>query len=155
MTQGVLGRSRLEVVIQGASPARESVESFIKSQEILHGAANSTAALQVAAPNSTPDIQTSVARIEQSQHVTLPALQPGAGTGPLIIQNDTSSVLTVYLSGATAQKQVVQPHARVPVTLPPGVYKLAGELADKSVLPFFAVRTYFGGETEQFYMVPR
>jgi tetratricopeptide (TPR) repeat protein len=117
-----------------------------KLGDLIRHALASNVPLPVAAPNNPPDIQTSVARIEQSQHVTLPPLQAGSGTRPLIIQNDTSSVLTVYLSGPTAQKQVIQPHVRVPVRLPPGVYKLAGELADKSVLPFFALRTYSGGE---------
>jgi len=89
--------------------------------------------------------------MKRSQSIVLTVVAAGLSAS----RAQTTSVLTVYLSGPSAQKQVIQPHARVPVTLPPGVYKLAGELADKSVLPFFAVRNYSGGETEQFHIVPR
>jgi hypothetical protein len=106
-------------------------------------------------PGNPTDVAGSVARIEQSAHLNLPPLSPGPGIGPITIRNDTVSTLTVYLTGPTFQRQVILPRSSVTVTMNPGVYKLAGELDDKSVLPFFGVRNYSGGETERFYLAPR
>jgi hypothetical protein len=105
--------------------------------------------------SSAPDVAAAVSRIEGSAHMTLAPIQPGSGSGPITIENGTPFALTVYLSGPSSQKQLIAAHASLPLTLSPGVYKLAGEVSDKSVLPFFAVRTYSGGETEHFYLSTR
>jgi hypothetical protein len=96
-----------------------------------------------------------IARIEGAQHASLPSIQPGTGSGPITIQNDTSSTLTVYFAGTTNRKEAVLPHGQTVVSLEPGEYKVAGELSDKSVLPFLGLRSYRGGETERFYTGPK
>jgi hypothetical protein len=96
-----------------------------------------------------------IGRIQASSHASLPELQPGSGAGPLTIENETAASLTIYFSGTTDWKEIIPPHSSTHVSLNPGVYKVAGELSDKSVTPFFGVRSYSGGETERFYIAPR
>ncbi|MEO8592191.1 MAG: OmpH family outer membrane protein [Candidatus Solibacter sp.] len=104
------------------------------------------------ADGSAGGVSATIARIEAGRHASMPAMQKGSGSGPITVQNDTSSTLTVYFSGPADRKEVVSAHGKVTVPLGPGSYKVAGELADKSVLPFFGVRQYSGGETEQFFI---
>jgi hypothetical protein len=49
-------------------------------------------------------------------------------------------------------REIVTPHNSVALTLGPGQYKVAGELSDKSVIPFFGLRNYSGVETERFWI---
>jgi hypothetical protein len=107
-----------------------------------------------AGTSNAEGIADAIKRIEGGPHSALPSPQPGSGRGPITIQNDTSSVLTVYFSGSTSQKQTVPAHGRTTVTLTPGAYTVAGELSDKSVAPFLGSRNYTGGETEHFYVAP-
>ena len=97
-------------------------------------------------------IQNAIDRIAASQHSSLPPVQAGAGDGPIVLQNKTSSTLTVYFSGVDKRQEVIPPLGVVTLTLKPGPYKVAGELSDKSVRPFFGVRIYSGGEKEMFYI---
>ena len=86
---------------------------------------------------SSPHFQQMIGRIQSSSHASLPELQSGSGTGPLTIKNETSLTLTIYLSGTTDWKEIIPQHASTHVSLSPGLYKVAGELSDKSVAPFF------------------
>jgi hypothetical protein len=100
--------------------------------------------------NQDEDIARNIARIQSSDHLPLPPVQPGVGTGPVVIVNDTSTSLTLYISGATKVRRIIPSHGRVSISLLPGEYTVAGELADKSVQPFLGARRYSGGETETF-----
>jgi len=83
-------------------------------------------------------------------------MQTGSGHGPITVYNDTSSILTVYFSGiATNRQEIIPPHGQTTLMLSPGTYKVAGELSDKSAVPFLGMRDYLGGETERFYIGKR
>jgi hypothetical protein len=103
-------------------------------------------------PDEPTGVGAAIARIESSEHAPLPPAQKGSGVGPIQIHNDTSSTITVYFSGTINHQEVVQPGQHAAVPLPPGPYKVAAELADKSVTPFLGTRKYSGGETERFYI---
>jgi hypothetical protein len=48
--------------------------------------------------------------------------------------------------------RVLAPGETIEIPLQAGTYKVAGELSDKTVIPFFGVRNYTGGETESFFV---
>ncbi len=108
--------------------------------------------------SSTPserEIANIVSAIETASHSSLPPIQNGRGSGPLTVKNQTSSTLIVYFSGATNHRSIrVPPFGKSEIALPEGSYKVAGKLEDNSVLPFFGIRNYSGGEAEEFYIGP-
>lgn len=78
-----------------------------------------------------------------------------AGSGlPITIQNDTSAASRSTFRGRLTEGKR-SPHTveqLVPLAL--GAYQVAGELSDKSALPFFGRRSYSDGEIERFYITP-
>jgi hypothetical protein len=102
--------------------------------------------------NNNDEVLVAIRRIESMPHSPLPAILPSSAGGPIRIQNDTSSTLTLYFSGGLTRRATVAAHSEFTLSLSPGRYEVAGELSDKSVKPFSGTRNYSGGEIEHFYV---
>lgn len=94
---------------------------------------------------STADtVSSAIERIANGQHQELP--QPiqvplTAGQTPgWLIENATAYQLHLYLSGPVQHSYVIQTGGAMTIDLPPGSYRIAADVPDKSVLPFYAVR---------------
>lgn len=93
---------------------------------------------------SQTSIRGEIDRIAGGTHQELPpptqtSLAPGQNPG-WTIENATGYQLHLYLSGPTERDYVIPNGNSVNIDLPAGDYRIAADVSDKSVIPFYAVR---------------
>ena len=102
------------------------------------------------------DLEVSI--IMSGKHATLPAPQKSwtnetsVSTG-IQITNKTKYIITVFYSGVSSYKIVLNPGSKQTITLTPGRYSVAAKASDQSVIPFAGSYNLDAGEySESFYI---
>jgi hypothetical protein len=93
---------------------------------------------------ATNPIQSAIDAIAQGAHQDLPQPEqtqvgPGQSAG-WSIKNATAHQIHLYLSGPIQRDYVIPPGNSIAIDLPPGNYRIAADVPDQSVIPFYAVR---------------
>jgi tetratricopeptide (TPR) repeat protein len=99
-----------------------------------------------------------IGRIRAGRYAPMPAAQASAGSAVgsprLTIENATQYELHVYVSGPQARSFSIQAGASTVVDLAAGTFRLAAEIPNSSVLPFYGEQTFNNGTAyvERFYV---
>lgn len=99
-----------------------------------------------------------IGRIQAGQHSAMPQAQAlggiGSGSPRLTIENGTPYALNVYLSGPEKRSVSIPAGGTSVVDLQAGAFKLAAEIPDSSVIPFYGEQTFSSGTAymEKFYI---
>lgn len=140
--------------LQGISTTSHGVTFLPKSLSRSVGTPQTSGS----SPNS---VRSAIDRIAKGSHQELPvptqaSTTPGESPGWLI-ENATGYQLHLYLSGPIEHDYVIQNGSSISIDLPPGDYRIAADVSDKSVLPFYAVRQLNATTRWQshFYIAPR
>lgn len=74
-----------------------------------------------------------------------------------LVENATGYQLHLYSSGPTEREYTIQNGSSIDINLPAGSYRVAADVSDKSVLPFYAVRQLSAGTRwkSHFYLAPQ
>jgi hypothetical protein len=112
-----------------------------------------------AMPSANVDsVDAAINRIAGGTHQELPApMQSPVTTGQnpgWAIENGTGYALHLYLSGPVVRDYVIPTGQSISIDLPPGNYRIAADVPDPSVLPFYALRVLPSGIrwTSHFYI---
>jgi hypothetical protein len=95
-------------------------------------------------PDDAVSINSAIDKIAQNPHQDLPqptqsAVAQGQSPG-WSIQNATVYRLHLYLSGPVQRDYVIPQGNSITIDLPAGSYRVAAEVSDKRIIPFYAVR---------------
>lgn len=111
--------------------------------------------------STASSIESAINKITQGAHQELPPpvqtqVSPGQNPG-WSIENATAYQLHLYLSGPVERDYVIPQGSSIAIDLPPGSYRVAAEVSDKSVIPFYAVRQLNANArwSSHFYIAPR
>ncbi|MGA2903179.1 MAG: hypothetical protein ABSD98_05085 [Candidatus Korobacteraceae bacterium] len=111
--------------------------------------------------SSASSVESAIDKITQGAHQELPPpvqtqVSPGQNPG-WSIENATAYQLHLYLSGPVERDYVIPQGSSIAIDLPPGSYRIAAEVSDKSVIPFYAVRQLNANArwSSHFYIAPR
>ena len=121
------------------------------SDSSQHGASTDLSA-------DTRSVDDEIRRISSGQYAPMPPAQASVGTGSgsprLTIENGTQYEIHVYLSGRETRSVSVQPGATSVLDLPAGAFRLAAEIPNSSIMPFYGEQTFSSGVTyvEKFYI---
>jgi len=112
-------------------------------------------------PNSSNDahsVDDAIDRIRGGQYAPMPPAQASVGSGSgsprLTIENDTQYELRVYLSGPETHSVSIPAGGSSVLDLTIGTFKLAAEIPNSSILPFYGEQTFNNGTAymEKFYI---
>lgn len=112
----------------------------------------------VNAPEDNHRVDEAIGRIRAGRYAPMPAAQAsarsGLGSPRLTIENGTQYELRVYLSGPAARSVSIQAGASAVLDLAAGSFKLAAEIPNSSILPFYGEQTFNNGTAyvERFYV---
>jgi hypothetical protein len=94
----------------------------------------------------THEIQQEIQRIRNAPHEAMPPAQSaGASLGgqtSMTVENGTSYLLHIYLSGPASQKLEIVAGGSQTLDLPPGHYEVAARISNNAVTPFYGTEDY-------------
>ena len=98
-----------------------------------------------ASPPGPPPVSNPIIPIRSGPHTPAPRVQATAaelnGQAALVIENGTTYLLTVYISGPLSETLTVMPGKAHMITLAPGTYEIAASVTTPNVLPFYGTET--------------
>jgi hypothetical protein len=156
--RSAVGTYEDRIVLPALSPGQHYVLALKK----VMGNGQAGAPLASTIPQSTASsIESAIDKITQGAHQELPPpvqtrVSPGQNPG-WSIENATAYQLHLYLSGPVERDYVIPQGSSIAIDLPPGSYRIAAEVSDKSVIPFYAVRQLNANArwSSHFYIAPR
>jgi hypothetical protein len=123
---------------------------------------SSPAGNSTAPPNTpTSTAESSIDRIAAGLHQDLPLATltylNGDESPGWTVENLTIHQLHVYLAGPVDRDYVIPTGRPLLIDLPPGTYRIAADVSDPSIAPFYGVREIPSGArwNSQFVIVPR
>ena len=108
--------------------------------------------------SQTSEIGQEIQKIRNAPHEVMPPAQAtGASLGgetSMTVQNGTTYLLYIYLSGPISQKLDIVAGGSQTLHLPPGHYEIAAKVSDPSVIPFYGIENYAPnmGYSSHFYI---
>lgn len=89
--------------------------------------------------------------IATSNYVEITQTEPvkkiySRGESFLVIENTTNYDLTIYFSGPEHKIVEIEPEKKIEIDIKPGTYKIAAELIDSNILPFYGIVAYQEGQ---------
>jgi tetratricopeptide (TPR) repeat protein len=103
-------------------------------------------------------VDDAIRRIRGGRYSPMPQAQASGGSGSgsprLSIENATQYVLQVYLSGPETRSVSIPAGGSSVIDLQTGAFKLAAEIPNSSILPFYGEQTFSSGTAyvEKFYI---
>lgn len=97
-----------------------------------------------------------VAQDFSGTHSQMPPLEKTGGYGKrsnIIIENQTSYVLTILYSGHVSDKLTISPHSSGNIRLPNGNYRISAKVSSANVIPFVGTESLTGGEYHSSYYI--
>ena len=104
------------------------------------------------------EVKQEIQKIRNAPHEAMPPAQSaGASLGgqtSMTVENGTTFVLYLYVSGPTSRKLQIAPGGSESLRFPPGQYEVAAKISAPSVIPFYAVENYApnAAYTSHFYI---
>lgn len=145
-----------------ASSAQVAEDPYEKKlREVIHAhlASGQVATAQTPISSGESSISSQIDEIVRSGHyATLPpaeAVPSGVSQQTsLSIKNQTAYELTVLMAGPVERSLLIPPGGSQAVELPPGTYRVVGQVKASNVLPFFGTQAYATGSSyqEAFYI---
>lgn len=97
-------------------------------------------------PQSLDSVQREIEQIRNAPHEAMPAAQATraslGGQTSMTVENGTSYVLYLYLSGPINQTLQIAAGSSQTLYVSPGYYEIAAKVSDPSVIPFYGRDTY-------------
>jgi hypothetical protein len=112
----------------------------------------------ISASDRSTSVDDAIKRIQGGQYSPMPPAQvfvrSGTGSPRLTIENGTQYEIRVYLSGPETHTVSVPAGGSSVLDLTAGAFKLAAEIPNSSIIPFYGEQTFNGGAAyvEKFYI---
>lgn len=105
---------------------------------------NSALPPQPQAPSSNGTVAVAIERIRHSRYAPMPEPKCASGGNgvSLLVENRTTFVIRYLLQGPTSQELTVEPSLAIKLNLSAGRYRVAAEIPNSSVMPFYAERAF-------------